>query len=137
VPRQCRAQLKEINMTKKVFTLSAFLLAGALIGSAGVTTYANAATPLVASNGMTLYIFDKDVGGVPSCYKDCAALWPPALAKTGDKMGKGWTTVKRTDGAAMQWAYDKHPLYFYASDKKKGDKMGDGVGGVWHAAVAP
>ena len=22
--------------------------------------------------------------------------------------------------------------YFYAGDKKKGDKTGDGIGGVWH-----
>jgi predicted lipoprotein with Yx(FWY)xxD motif len=23
-------------------------------------------------------------------------------------------------------------LYFYSGDKKKGDKTGDGIGGVWH-----
>src|ERR1019366_10699963 len=106
------------------------------IGSAGVATSANAATQLAAPNGMTLYVFDKDAGGVPTCYKDCATMWPPALAKTGDKMDTGWTTVKRTDGA-MQWAYGKHPVYFYSKDMKKGDKLGDGIGGVWHVAIAP
>jgi Secreted repeat of unknown function len=28
--------------------------------------------------------------------------------------------------------YDGKPLYFYSGDKKKGDKTGDGIGGVWH-----
>ena len=123
-------------MTNKFLTLSAFLLAGTLMGSVGVATSANAAAPLLSTSGMTLYVFDKDAGGVPSCYKDCATMWPPALAKTSDKMGAGWTTVKRTDGT-MQWVYNKHPLYFYSLDKKKGDKLGDGVGGVWHVAVSP
>ena len=126
-------QTLEIEMTNKAFALGAFFLAGAIIGSAG---YADAAAPLAAANGMTLYVFDKDAGGLPSCYKDCAVMWPPALAKTGDKMGTGWTTVKRSDGA-MQWVYDKHPLYFYSKDKKKGDKLGDGIGGVWHVAMSP
>jgi predicted lipoprotein with Yx(FWY)xxD motif len=122
----------ETKMKATSLALSALLLAG----SFGLASYASAATTLTAANGMTLYVFDKDVGGVPSCYKECAAMWPAALAKTGDKMGAGWTTVKRTDGT-MQWTFDKHPLYFYASDKKKGDKLGDGIGGVWHVAMAP
>jgi predicted lipoprotein with Yx(FWY)xxD motif len=32
----------------------------------------------------------------------------------------------------MQWTYDGHPLYYYMEDKKAGDAMGDGKGGVWH-----
>jgi hypothetical protein len=46
-------------------------------------------------------------------------------------MGKDWATVKRKDGS-LQWTYDGKPLYFYSTDKKKGDKTGDGIGGVWH-----
>ena len=117
-------------MRTTTLALSALFLAGSL----WVVSYANAA-PLAARNGMTLYVFDKDVGGVPSCYKDCAVMWPPALAKTGEKADPGWTTLRRTDGA-MQWVYNKHPVYFYAADKKKGDQLGDGVGGVWHIAMA-
>jgi len=44
---------------------------------------------------------------------------------------KDWSMVKRKDGAE-QWAYDGKPLYFYKGDVKKGDKTGDGLGGVWH-----
>ena len=100
---------------------AAFLLAGAT----------HAAGMLTAKNGMTLYVFDKDTGAMSSCYDDCAKHWPPYLGKEGDAMMKNWTLVKRKDGA-MQWAYDGKPLYFYADDKKKGDKAGDGKGGVWH-----
>ncbi|WP_454818524.1 hypothetical protein [Labrys neptuniae] len=46
-------------------------------------------------------------------------------------MGEGWAAVKRADGS-LQWSYDGKPVYFYAPDKKKGDKTGDGIGGVWH-----
>lgn len=46
-------------------------------------------------------------------------------------MGKDWGKTKRKDGA-QQWTYDGHPLYYYDDDKKAGDAMGDGKGGVWH-----
>jgi predicted lipoprotein with Yx(FWY)xxD motif len=89
---------------------------------------------LAGKNGMTLYVFDKDQGGASSCYGDCAKQWPPYLAKKGEKMMKDWTMVKRKDGK-LQWAYDGKPLYFYAGDKKKGDKAGDSLGGVWHVVA--
>ena len=92
---------------------------------------AQAAGMLMAKNGMTLYVFDKDVGGAPSCYDACAANWPAYMAKKDEKMMKDWTMVARKDGT-QQWAYDGKPLYFYKGDKKKGDKSGDGMGGVWH-----
>src|SRR5689334_10839024 len=91
----------------------------------------HAASMLTAQNGMTLYTFDKDSGGASACYQDCAKKWPPYAAKTGEKMGEGWSVVKRKDGSS-QWAYDGKPVYFYADDKQKGDATGDGKGGVWH-----
>ena len=112
---------------KKVSGLSAVLLAGALVMSPA----ANAATVVTAKNGMTVYVFDKDQGGTPSCYDACGKNWPPYLAKSSGKMEEGWATVKRKDGL-LQWTYDGKPLYFYAGDTKKGDKTGDGIGGVWH-----
>ena len=95
---------------------------------------ANAATMLTAKDGMTIYSFDKDVGGVSACYDACAAMWPAYTGKEGDALTEGWTLVKRTDGT-MQWAYDGKPMYFFADDKKAGDKAGDGMGGVWHVIV--
>ncbi len=93
-----------------------------------------AAEMLTDSNGMTLYTFDKDTNGVSTCYDDCAVKWPPYLAMADQTMGEGWTIVERTDGT-RQWAYDGKPLYFFAGDKAKGDKAGDGLGGVWHIIV--
>ncbi len=115
---------------KMTLTRGAGVLAAALLLAAA----AQAAEPLTAQNGMTLYVFDKDTGGVSSCYDACAAKWPPYLGKEGDKMMKDWTLAKRTDGK-LQWAYDGKPLYFYEADKKKGDKAGDGLGGVWHVVM--
>ena len=83
------------------------------------------------AKGMTLYVFDKDVGGKPSCYDACAAKWPPYLGKADAKLTEGWTLVDRTDGT-KQWAYDGKPMYYFAGDKAKGDMAGDGMGGVWH-----
>jgi predicted lipoprotein with Yx(FWY)xxD motif len=112
---------------KNVSGLSALLLVGILVMSSA----AYAATLLAAKNGMTVYVFDKDEGGTPACYDACSKQWPPYLAKSEGKMEEGWATVKRKDGR-LQSTYDSKPLYFYAGDKKKGDKTGDGIGGVWH-----
>jgi predicted lipoprotein with Yx(FWY)xxD motif len=104
---------------KMTLTRGASVLVAALLLAAA----AHAAGLLTAKNGMTLYVYDKDKGGVSSCYGFCADFWPPYLAKKGEKAIK--------DGK-LQWAYGGRPLYFYAVDKKKGDKAGDGKNGVWH-----
>ncbi|MBS7545222.1 hypothetical protein [Ancylobacter oerskovii] len=90
-----------------------------------------AAGMLTGTGGKTLYVFDKDTGGMSACYDACAANWPPYLGKQGDAMKAGWTLVPRKDGA-LQWAYDGKPLYYFVGDKKAGDKTGDGKNGVWH-----
>ena len=92
---------------------------------------ANAAGMATAPNGMTLYTFDKDTDGVSACYDACAANWPAYVGKSDDKLADGWTLVKRKD-ATLQYAYKNKPVYFFAADKAKGDKLGDGKGGVWH-----
>ena len=90
---------------------------------------------LTDDKGMTLYIFDKDVDGVPTCYDDCAAKWPPFLVVEGVTMDEDWTQVERTDGT-KQWAYDGKPVYFYIEDMAAGDMKGDGLGDVWHVVEA-
>ena len=88
---------------------------------------------LVDHAGMTLYTFDKDSGGKSMCAGECAKNWPPLMAKAGDKAEGKWTQIKRDDGS-MQWAYDGKPLYTFVKDKAAGDKTGDGMKDVWHAA---
>ncbi|MCB4770951.1 hypothetical protein LGR54_20275 [Ancylobacter sp. Lp-2] len=109
------------------FTRFAGLAAGTLL----LAGPALAAGMLTGAGGKTLYVFDKDTGGMSACYDACATNWPPYLGKTGDAMKTGWTLVPRKDGA-MQWAYDGKPLYYFAGDKKAGEKAGDGRNGVWH-----
>jgi predicted lipoprotein with Yx(FWY)xxD motif len=103
------------------------LFAVSLLGS----TVAAMAGMIMDAKGNTLYIFDKDVGGVSACYDACAAKWPPYLGKADDPLTEGWTLVDRTDGT-KQWAYDGKPMYLFAGDTKPGDMAGDGLGGVWH-----
>ncbi len=114
-------------MTKSTFFLA---VAAAMSLVAG----ANAATPLTAKNGMTVYTYDKDKGAVPSCYGLCALAWPAYTSAAGAKMGKGWSLVSRK-GGALQWAYRNHPVYFYFGDHKKGDTTGNGKGGIWHVVM--
>lgn len=99
-----------------------------------------AATPAMVSNGMltdsdgmTLYIFDKDVtgNGKSVCNDACAKNWPPLLAKTGGAANGEYSLVTRDDGAT-QWAFKGEPLYLWIKDKKPGDMTGDGVNDVWH-----
>jgi predicted lipoprotein with Yx(FWY)xxD motif len=93
--------------------------------------FAAMAGMIADAKGNTLYIFDKDKGGVSACYDTCAAKWPPYLGKASDPMTEGWTLINRTDGT-KQWAYDGKPMYYFAGDKTAGEAKGDGLGGVWH-----
>ena len=96
---------------------------------------ANLGNYVTASNGMTLYTFDKDSANVSNCTGQCLVNWPPFLvsgevpSKLPDHLG----TFVRADGS-KQYTWNSLPLYFYAGDKNKGDVNGDGVGGTWHVA---
>lgn len=90
--------------------------------------------PLTASNGMTLYIFDRDTAGTSNCYDSCADSWPPFIASAGSSApSAAYSKVRRKDGT-LQWAKNGAPLYFWVGDTAPGDTNGDGVGGVWHVA---
>lgn len=119
------------------FTLSALgaaalLIAGTAIAAAPAKTSNGV---LVGDKGMTLYTFDKDTpnSGKSVCNGGCATNWPPLAAQADAKADGGWTVITRDDGS-RQWAYKGQPVYYWVKDKAAGDKTGDGVGGVWHAA---
>lgn len=90
-------------------------------------------TYLTDFQGMTLYTFDKDTTGVSTCYNGCAATWSPYTsgATAQSQFPVDITVITRTDNS-KQFAWKGKPLYYYASDQKAGDIMGDGVGGIWH-----
>ena len=94
---------------------------------------------LVASDGMTLYLFEADEGDTSTCYDDCAATWP-ALVDDAPTAGDGVDasllgTPERDDGE-VQVTYAGHPLYFYAPDEAPGDTLGQEVGDVWYVVDA-
>ena len=93
---------------------------------------------LVDSKGLTLYDFPPDKGTTSVCYGACAALWPPLLTKGKPTAGPGVRasllgTTKRKDGK-LEVTYNGHPLYYFVSDRKRGQTTGQGVnqfGGPW------
>jgi predicted lipoprotein with Yx(FWY)xxD motif len=88
---------------------------------------------LVDGKDMTLYLFEKDKGGNPSCTGDCATAWPPLL--TTDKVTAGtgvnaaWLGMADRSDGTKQVTYHGWPLYHYAKDTKAGDMNGQGVSG--------
>ena len=89
---------------------------------------------LTNAAGMTLYVFDRDVGGKSACNGPCAANWPPLMAGADAKPAGDWSVVTRDDGS-KQWAFRGKPLYTWVKDTKPGDKTGDGfLNGAWRAA---
>lgn len=95
---------------------------------------------LVDADGMTLYLFDADEQGEPTCVDDCAANWPPLIVDGDPVAGEGVDaallgTTERPDGST-QVTYDGWPLYNWAADEAPGDTTGQGVGDRWWV-VAP
>lgn len=90
---------------------------------------------LSGSNGMTLYVFDKDAAGSGKsvCNGPCATNWPPLYAMDGDMASGDYSIISRDDGK-KQWALKGKPLYYWAKDQKPGDMTGDGFNNVWHVA---
>jgi predicted lipoprotein with Yx(FWY)xxD motif len=107
------------------------------------TRHGKLGTFLVAGNGRTLYLFEKDKTSKSTCSGQCATFWPPLLTtgkpKAGGKAkGSLLGTTKRGDGK-LQVTYKGHPLYYFVQDKKKGDTKGQdflGFGAKWYV-LAP
>ena len=104
---------------------------------------ANSAAPVTSKNGvlvdsvnhMTLYTFDKDSMNKSECGSVCLVAWPAFMAPSNAKASGQIAPFKREDGK-YQWAMNGKPLYFYANDKKAGDRSGDGKLDVWHVVPA-
>ena len=98
---------------------------------------------VVNSTGRTLYMFGKDKNDKSACSGMCASFWPPVITSGKPRAGAGARpsllgTTKRADGR-LQVTYNRHPLYRFAKDTKKGQTNGEGInafGGTWDA-VSP
>ncbi|MEH1030721.1 hypothetical protein V6W11_23525 [Micromonospora profundi] len=95
--------------------------------------------PVVVNGaGLTLYRFDKDSNNPPTstCNGECAQTWPPVTVAPGGKIFIAGIkkskvgTVRRADGT-RQVTIGGWPVYRFAKDTKRGDTLGQGVGGTW------
>jgi predicted lipoprotein with Yx(FWY)xxD motif len=128
--------MKQIVLCLAAATLS---MSAAIAAEPAKKMETSAGEVYVDQNGMTLYTFDKDTMGatMSACTGKCLVNWPPFEAGEGAMADDEWTIVEYTDADGTvknMWAYEGKPLYLYIEDKKAGDVMGDGKGGVWHVA---
>ncbi|OAE03226.1 hypothetical protein [Arthrobacter sp. OY3WO11] len=104
-----------------------------------MTATSSAGDIVVASNGMSVYFFTKDVkdSGTSACTDACLAAWPPVTTAAETPQVEGVTgtvgTITTPDGA-KQVTLNGLPLYYFAKDTKAGDILGQGVNGVWYLA---
>jgi predicted lipoprotein with Yx(FWY)xxD motif len=110
---------------------------GAASSATVSTKSTSVGTVLAGEGGKTLYLFEADKNGKPTCSGDCAAAWPPAMASgnptvSGDAVQSKVGTVSGT----KQLTYAGHPLYYYVKDTDAEDVYGNGVdsfGAEWYA----
>jgi predicted lipoprotein with Yx(FWY)xxD motif len=84
------------------------------------------------SNGMTVYIFSKDVkdSGTSACTGGCITTWPALTVPAGGTptAGAGVTgklgTITRSDDQTLQVTYNGLPLYHFSGDTAPGDAKG-------------
>jgi len=98
---------------------------------------------LVDSRGRTLYLFEKDRGGMSACDTACVKYWPaftsPATPRAGKGVQQSMLKVVRQHNGLRQVTYAGHPLYTFVGDKQAGQTTGEGLsnfGAEWYALAA-
>jgi predicted lipoprotein with Yx(FWY)xxD motif len=101
------------------------------------TASSTAGDIVVAANGMSVYLFTKDVkdSGKSACEGACVAAWPavttdsdaPAVDGVSGTIG----TIPTADGK-KQITINGMPVYYFAKDTAPGDVKGQGVNDVWY-----
>ncbi|MDP9245908.1 MAG: hypothetical protein M3O64_04570 [Chloroflexota bacterium] len=90
---------------------------------------------VMTADGMTVYIYTKDVPRQTNCYDICAMNWPPLIVTHTPSLSRtfpaGFGSVTRTDGA-RQLTYKNLPLYLYIEDPPGTDQAnGQDVDREW------
>jgi predicted lipoprotein with Yx(FWY)xxD motif len=98
---------------------------------------------LVDARGRTLYLFEKDRGGMSACDTTCVSYWPALTSRATPRAGKGvqqsMLKVTRQRNGLRQVTYAGHPLYTFVGDKRAGQTTGEGLtnfGAGWDAVAA-
>jgi predicted lipoprotein with Yx(FWY)xxD motif len=112
--------LEEDMMRNLICAVGAVVLVATAGAASGQTMPAGvkmAGGAMADAAGKPLYVWDNDtMKGMSHCNGDCAAMWPPLLAKPGSKPSGDWGVITREDGS-LQWTYKDKPLYTFAEDK--------------------
>jgi predicted lipoprotein with Yx(FWY)xxD motif len=91
---------------------------------------------VITADGMTVYVYTKDLPRETVCYDICAMNWPPLLVTHTPTLGHAFPggsfgSVTRTDGA-RQLTYKELPLYLYIEDPPGTDQAnGQDVDHEW------
>lgn len=120
-------------MRAKKFLIVPMLLGGCALFATLNVPVKNEGDVLADTQGMTLYVFDRDPLGESICTAQCAMNWPPLYA-VADAVPAGDYTLIARDGGRKQWAYKGKPLYLSSRDRKPGDRTGHGVDNMWRIA---
>ena len=106
-------------------------------GASDEVAYDSASEMLVGGTnssrpGLTLYVFDSDLGTSGStCNDECATTWPPVVVDDAEVDNiPGLSLITRDDGSS-QAAFKGRPLYFYANDTAAGEANGQAVNDAW------
>jgi Secreted repeat of unknown function len=102
-----------------------------LAGTFVMSLAASAATVLTAKNGMTVYVFDKDEGGKPTCYDACGQKWPAYLAESGGRWKRaGPSGSGKTDACNRPMTASLSTSM--PATRRKATRPAIGIGGIWH-----
>jgi predicted lipoprotein with Yx(FWY)xxD motif len=98
---------------------------------------------LVDARGRTLYLFEKDRGGMSACNSACLQYWPAFTSKVMPRAGTGvrQSLLRLTKQHTGSWqvTYAGHPLYRFVGDKRSGQTSGEGLtnfGAGWYVLAA-
>ena len=142
-----------ISRLTRILTVAALALAAAVLATGAVAATHGGAVVRLGHNGLghvitdshgrTVYLFAHDTRGKSTCYGKCARTWPALVTRAKPRALSGARsavlgTTRRTDGR-LQVTYRRHPLYYFAGDRRAGQAGGQGLaayGGRWYAVSA-
>ena len=108
-------------------------------GSAVTLQQTSVGKTLTDANGRTLYLFAGDKANVSTLSAAGRAVWPPFTSAVVPKAEGGAQTALigtiTSAGGARQVTYNGHPLYYFVSDQKPGQTLGQGLnefGARWY-----
>jgi predicted lipoprotein with Yx(FWY)xxD motif len=142
-----------INRLTRILVVVALAVAAAVLASGAVAASHGGAVVklghsglgriIADSHGRTLYLWTHDKRGRSTCYGKCAMTWHAFVTRGRPRAVSGARsallgTTRRADGR-MQVTYRRHPLYYFAGDRRAGQTAGEGLdafGGRWYAVSA-